>query len=151
MNFAVVDFIFAAIVLITTIAGFAKGFVENVLNKLGWVVAVILSGLFYEQMAVVLAPHIPNLFLAKLAGFFLIFAIVFLVIMILKLVLSKLFSGTVLGGLDRALGGLFGIVEGIAIVFIIIFLLNLQPFFNVAPLFSESFFSSLMYSVTSQF
>lgn len=151
MSFAVIDFIFAIIVVITLIGGFARGFVENVLNKLGWIFAVILSAMFYEQMAFKLKAYISNDFLSKLAGFFIIFAIVFLVIMILKVILSKLFSGTILGGLDKALGGLFGVVEGIAISFIIIFLLELQPIFDVSPLLRGSFFASLMNSVTSQF
>lgn len=151
MSFSFIDIIFAIIVLVTTINGFAKGFIENCLNKLGWILAVIISALFYEKVGIQLSKYIPNDFVSKIAGFILIFIVVFLIIMILKVILSKIFSGEILGGLNRGLGGVFGIVEGIAISFIIIFILQVQPFFDITSVFNGSFFASLMNSVTSQF
>jgi len=144
MKFAVIDIIFAVILLITTINGFVRGFVDNVLKKLGWILAVVVSCMFYADVSVKLRDKIPNELLSKIVAFLLVFAVVYLLIMILKAVLGKLFSGEIMGGLDKGLGGLFGIIEGFAIAFFVIFLLNLQNIFDASSLVDGSIFNNLM-------
>ena len=60
--------------------------------------------------------------------------------MLFGAIVGKLFELNILNSLDRALGFFFGIVEGLAIVLLIMFLIVAQPFFNADSLIQNSFF-----------
>ena len=150
MSFAVIDVVFGLIVVTTFLTGLRKGFIENIINKLAWVFALIGACMLYSQVAVSLQSTISSELLAKLLAFVLVFSVIFIVCMLFKMIFTKLFRGNVMRSLDTALGGLFGAVEGIAISFLVIYLLELQNFVNVEPVLSGSFFRSLMSSVASQ-
>ena len=79
----------------------------------------------------------------KVLGFISVFVIVFLIIKIIQVIISKLFSFSILKSLDRTLGFFFGIVEGFALVALIIFVLNIQPFFHANRLLEGSFYSNI--------
>ena len=82
--------------------------------------------------------------MAKIVSFLLIFVIVFLVVKIVQEIVSRIFSGEILQGLDRALGFVFGIVEGFAVISLIIVALKVQPWFDTRPLFDSSIFYRLL-------
>ncbi len=48
---------------------------------------------------------------------------------------------------DRTLGFIFGIVEGLAVICLLIFLLTAQPFFSVENIFDGSIFYNLVTSL----
>ena len=73
--------------------------------------------------------------------------VVFLIIKLAQMIVSKIFEWSILKSLDRTLGFIFGIVEGAAVVCLIIFLLSVQPFFDVTNLFDGSFFYGLVNSI----
>ena len=54
------------------------------------------------------------------------------------------FESDIMKGLDRALGFLFGLVEGVVIVCFVLTLLYAQPWFNVDNLLQDSFFHNFL-------
>ncbi len=144
MTFVIVDWIFAIIILIFAITGIIKGFIDNVFGKVAFVAGIIFAILFYKEVAVGLLKDIKIPYAANIIAFLLIFVVIFLVIKIIQMIISKIFQWSILKSLDRTLGFLFGIVEGAAVVILLIFILKAQPFFDLNQFFEGSFFSKIV-------
>ena len=144
MTFAIVDYIFAGIIIIFAIIGVIKGFIDNIFGKLCWILGLVAACLFYKTVSARFLPGIKNQTACDILGFLAVFVAVFLVIKIIQLIISKIFQFKILKSLDRTLGVFFGIVEGLAVVWLLIVILKTQPFVNVDNVFEGSFFYSLI-------
>ena len=78
--------------------------------------------------------------LANIFAFVLVFILVFLIVKVIQQVVGKIFEGKILGQLNRLLGFAFGIVEGLAIVALVLIILTVQPWFDVSPILTGSIF-----------
>ncbi len=147
MNFAIIDWVFSIIILIFAVSGLIKGFIDNVFGKIAFVAGILLAYLFYKDIATGLLKDIKIPVVANIISFLLIFVVTFLVIKIIQMIVAKVFEWSILKSLDRTLGFIFGIVEGAAVVCLIVFLLSAQPFFNTQTLFEGSFYFNLIQSI----
>lgn len=147
MSFTIIDWIFSLIILSFAIVGILKGFIDNIFGKLALILGIFIAYLFYKDIAVSLLKDIKVTFAANVVAFLLIFVVVFLIVKIIQMIVSKVFALSILKSLDRTLGFFFGIVEGCAIVFLLIFLLDAQPFFKASSLFDGSFYYHLVSSI----
>lgn len=144
MTFTVIDWIFGILILIFALSGLIKGFVDCVFNKLCWILGLIAACLFYDDAAKLILSSIENPSLSNVLGFCIVFVGVFVVVKLIQIIVSKIFQLNILKSLDRVLGFAFGIVEGTAVVGLLIFLLTKQPFFSPDKLLEGSFFYGLM-------
>ena len=80
----------------------------------------------------------------ELLAFISIFLIIVLGIKIIERILANIVTGVNLSGVNRALGALFGIVEGLAFTALIIFILNIQPLFDASKIINDSFFAQIL-------
>ena len=147
MTFVTIDWIFSIIILIFAISGVIKGFIDNVFGKIAFVAGILLAYLFYKDIATGLLKDIKIPVAANVIAFLLIFVVTFLVIKIIQMIVAKVFEWSILKSLDRTLGFIFGIVEGLAVVCLIVFLLSAQPFFNTQNIFDGSFYYNIIQSV----
>ena len=147
MSFIVIDWVFSIIILLFGISGLIKGFIDNVFGKIAFIAGIILGYFFYKDLAKGLLKDIKIPFAANIIAFLLIFVVTFLVIKIVQMIVSKVFEWSILKSLDRTLGFIFGLVEGAAVVCLVIFLLTAQPFFSVQTLFDGSFYYNLVTSL----
>lgn len=147
MEFTVIDWIFSGIIILFAISGVIKGFIDNVFGKIAFIAGIILGYLFYKDIAAGLLKDIKVPYAANILAFLLIFVVTFLIIKLIQMIVSKVFEWSILKSLDRTLGLIFGIVEGAAVVCLIIFLLTAQPFFNVDRLFDGSFYYNIVSSI----
>ena len=147
MSFATIDWIFSIIILIFAVSGLIKGFIDNVFGKIAFVAGILLAYLFYKDVATGLLKDIKIPVAANIISFLLIFVVTFLVIKIIQMIVAKVFEWSILKSLDRTLGFIFGIVEGLAVICLIVFLLTAQPFFNTQTLFEGSFYFNLIQSI----
>ena len=147
MSFTVIDWIFSIIILIFAISGVIKGFIDNVFGKIAFIAGIILGYIFYKDIATGLLKDIKVQFAANIIAFLLVFVVTFLVIKLIQMIISKVFQWSILKSLDRTLGFIFGMVEGAAVVGLIIFLFNAQPFFDADKIFDGSFYFSIVSSL----
>ena len=147
MGFTVIDWIFSGVIILFAISGVIKGFIDNVFGKLAFVAGILLGYIFYKDVATGLLKDIKVTFAANIIAFLLIFVVTFLVIKIVQMIVARVFQWSILKSLDRTLGFIFGIVEGGAVVCLLIFLLTAQPFFNVSLLFENSFYVNIVTSL----
>lgn len=122
-GFTIVDGGVALIVLISGILAYSRGFVREILAILGWVVAAV-AAYYFAPRAEPLIREIPILsdFLGDSCELWIIaaFAAVFAVALVVVSIFTPLFSSAVqhsaVGGIDRALGFLFGVLRGMVLV-----------------------------------
>lgn len=147
MSFTPVDWVFAIIIIAFALTSLAKGFIESIFNKLSWILGIIAAVLLYKSVSDSFLKSIQNQMVRNVCSFVLIFVIVFIIVKLIQMIMKRIFELNILNSLDRVLGFAFGIVEGCAVVALAIFLLNMQPFFNVSKLFEGSFFYNIVSSL----
>lgn len=144
MFFTLTDVIFFIIILIFAVIATAKGFINAIFGKLCWILGLIFAFLFYKKLTGYMKQLVHNETISSILCFVLIFVIVFLIVKIIQTLLSKAFDGEIMKGLDRSLGFFFGLLEGLLVVFVFIFILMNQPWFDVSKLFEGSFFVKML-------
>ncbi len=133
------DYTVIVIVILSAMLGWWRGVVVEVLSLMGWIGAVFLSLMFSAR----LAPYLPDALGAEatrtVAAFVILFVGTLIVSGIAAGLLSKLVKWVGLGGLEKSLGTLFGMLRGVLLVLILVLLAGLtglpqQPFWRDAAL-----------------
>ncbi|MCI5830213.1 MAG: CvpA family protein [Treponema sp.] len=149
MNLPVIDLVFILIIVLLAVIGLAKGFLDEVLGKVIPVASIWIAFLFFGYLVAQVESKVKIHLVAIICSFLIVFIAAFILLKIVQLVLKKLFSGSILKSLDRFLGFVFGLVEGIFVVCIIILILKLQPWFNVSSILHGSIFVKFLAPVIS--
>jgi membrane protein required for colicin V production len=108
-----IDYLLLALVAFSCIAGLMRGLLREVIALVTWIVAVWLAwsygGLIESHLGGALADNILRPWVAR--------ALVFLVVVLagtaLGLVVTHMVRLSLFGGVDRALGALFGFLRGL--------------------------------------
>jgi membrane protein required for colicin V production len=115
----------AVLVLISAIIGFVRGFVREALSLTTWVAAIVLAFFFADKLATMLPFNIANDLVRLGVSFLLIFIGVLVLGSLLNFLLAKAISAIGLGGVDRILGGAFGVLRGGLIVTLIVLIMGM--------------------------
>lgn len=122
-GFTIVDGIAAAVILISSILAFSRGFVREVLSIGGWIAAAIVGYIFADDLMPVLAsaPVLEDFLgdqceLALLASFIVIMVGGLIVMSIFTPLFANAVQRSFLGGIDQGLGFLFGALRGALLV-----------------------------------
>ncbi|PCH59195.1 MAG: colicin V production CvpA [SAR86 cluster bacterium] len=116
-----VDIAILAVIALSFLFGLWRGFFREVLSLLSWVAALVVARLYSQQLAQYLQGMIDSTAVAYVTAFALLFIAVMMLGTLLIFFISKLLSATGLKFADRVFGGCFGIVRGVLIVMLIIF------------------------------
>jgi len=131
------DYTVFAIVLLSALLGWWRGFVYEVLSLLGWIAAWMVARLF----AASIAPYMPAALGAgsarTAAAFIALFVVTLIVGGIVAWMLSKLVKWVGLGWLDGLLGLSFGMLRGVLVVLVLVVLAGMtslpqEPFWRNA-------------------
>uniref|UniRef100_UPI0035AF1855 CvpA family protein n=1 Tax=Paenirhodobacter enshiensis TaxID=1105367 RepID=UPI0035AF1855 len=121
--FTIVDAIVAVVVILSAILAYSRGFVREGLAIVGWIAAAVVAYLFAAQARPLVAQlPVLNKFLgdscelATIAGFSAVFAVALVVFAIITPLFSSVVQRSALGGLDQAIGFLFGVLRGVVLV-----------------------------------
>lgn len=121
------DYGFFVVLLLSILLGAARGFVHVAMSLAGWVVALAAS----HFLASFLAPYLMPTGLGETPRYALAFAVVFIIALIawsiVTMLMKQAVSGVGLGGLDRVLGGIFGLARGAVIVILLTVLVSSTP------------------------
>lgn len=142
MTIAFIDLIFLVIILACVLVSIIKGFVASFFGKASFVVGILLGVFFAPQFAVFVSKYINVPYLTTIISFLIIFIFSYIILRLLQLLIKTIFSGEIMGGLDRALGFFWGLAEGLLIVGVFCVILIVQPFFDLTEFLSKSFFAS---------
>ncbi|MZR13003.1 CvpA family protein [Maritimibacter sp. DP07] len=122
-GFTIVDGIVALVILVSAVLAYSRGFVREGMAIVGWVVAAIVAYLFAPKF-VPLIKEIPVLrdFIAEscelsvIASFAGVLALALVVVSLFTPLFSSVVQRSALGGVDQALGFVFGVLRGILLV-----------------------------------
>jgi membrane protein required for colicin V production len=95
------------------IIGFVRGFVHEVLSLFAWVVAIAMLKLFHTQLSTGLTDVVGTPQGAAVVAFALLFIPSFLLVKLLARSIGGKTRKSLLGPVDRVLGGGFGMIKGL--------------------------------------
>jgi len=110
--FNTVDMVVIGIIALSTFVGLLRGVTREVLGLFGWAGAIlaVLYGLpTFRPLA---REYISNPAIADIVLSALIFLIALIVLSLLSRLIANRVQGSILGGLDRSLGLIFGVMRG---------------------------------------
>ena len=122
-GFTVIDAIVAAVIVISAILAYSRGFMREAMSIVGWIAAAVLAYLFAPKAAP-LVKEIPvigdylkdSCELAIIASFAAVLAVSLVVVSIFSPLFASVVQRSVLGGLDQGLGFFFGVLRGLLLV-----------------------------------
>ena len=122
-GFTIIDGVVALVIIVSAILAYYRGFVRETLSVCGWILAAVLAYLLAPTVEPLVReiPFVRNV-LGNSCELTLIvaFAAVFAASLIVTSILSPLFAGAVqrsaVGGVDRGIGFLFGVLRGAVLI-----------------------------------
>ncbi|MBP3367104.1 MAG: CvpA family protein [Treponema sp.] len=144
MMFPAIDVVFLIIVFGFAVFGAINGFLNEVFGKAAPVVSAWTALLFYSRLVGPIEMHLKVHFVSVVLAFLLIFIISFIIMKIIQTAVKNIFGGDIFKDLDRLLGFVFGLAEGLVIVGVILIFMQAQPWFKTEPMLSGSFFARIL-------
>ena len=127
-GFTIIDGVVALVIVLSALLAYGRGLVREAMAIVGWVAAAILAFLFAPRVEP-LVRELPvvgeflsdSCELSIIGAFAIVFALALIVVSLFTPLFSSLVQRSVLGGLDQALGFVFGVARGILLVAIAFF------------------------------
>lgn len=126
------DFAILVVVGLSCILGLWRGLIREVLVLVSWIAIVLVSWLYIRSLANLMQDFIEQPVLQTLIAFLIIFFGVVLLRLGLTKVLRSMLKLAGLALMDRILGGVFGVLRGVLIVCVVLYLVGI--FFDVSVL-----------------
>ena len=120
-----IDLIIIALIVVSGLISLFRGFVRESFSLATWIVGVWLGIRYAAEVAEQIPQAVSDATLRLGIGFALIFIGVLIVGGILGVLANRLVKGTGLTGTDRSLGVIFGLLRGVLLVAVLIFLASL--------------------------
>jgi len=114
------DWVLFLLILLSTLLAAAQGFVLEVFGLAGALVGYVLAAWEYRRLTPLFANYVSSPWVADIAAFLTIFLCVVLLAGALARIVRWAVSGVGLKWFDRILGGLFGMVRGLAVASVIV-------------------------------
>jgi len=146
MGLAVIDIVFLVIIAIFALRCALRGLVSELMSMAGLVLGLLAAIFFFRKTAeLIRGKFVPDVqALPEIISFVAIFIAVFAVIKILETILKEIVEGIRLGGVDRFLGFFLGIAEGLVIICLLLFLINVQPFVEPETVLNGSLLAEVL-------
>lgn len=121
----VFDYAVLTILGLSIILSVWRGAVRELLALASWVIAFLAAQAYAPAAAAYLPASVENASLRMLAGFAGVFLVVLVSMALAALAISKLVRAAGLGPVDRMLGAVFGLLRGMLVVLILVFVCGL--------------------------
>lgn len=143
---SVMDWVFTGIVIILAVRCFSRGFVQEVLSVAAYAVGIF-AGLMFSNTAIDFAAQklgtggLPPA-VQYIIAFVICFVLGFLIMKLIAKLLREGLEAANLDVFDKVLGLVLGIGEGLVVVSLALMIMDMQTFFDVKKLLSESLFAT---------
>ncbi|MFC0385295.1 CvpA family protein [Muricoccus vinaceus] len=113
-----VDAVFLALVAVSGAIGYLRGLVREVLGVGAWVGAIFFAFFMLDGMRGLFANLFPQEWMADAAALATVFVVTLIILKIIIAFIARGVRNSVLGGVDRALGIVFGLGRGVAVILV---------------------------------
>lgn len=127
-GFTLIDGAVAVVIVLSALLAYGRGLVRELMAIAGWVGAAVLAFLFAPQVEPMVreVPVVGDFIadsceLSIIAAFAAVFTVALIVVSLFTPLFSSVVQRSALGGLDQALGFLFGVARGILLIAIAFF------------------------------
>jgi membrane protein required for colicin V production len=146
LNFSALDIVFIVLIILLTLRCFFRGFINELMSVASLVLGLLTAFLFHKPAAAyVAAKWLPDSkIIADIIATAALFVIVFVAIKLLERIIQDIVSAIDLGGVDRFIGLLFGFIEGVLLVTLLVWLISVQPLFDPQPLLESSVIAQIL-------
>jgi membrane protein required for colicin V production len=143
---AAIDVVFLVIIAIFAFRCAARGFIGELLSMAALIFGMLAAICFFRWGGQLIRSwFMPGVrVLPEVIAFVTFFLIVFITIKTIEITLKSIIEKIQLGGLDRMLGLLFGFVEGVIIVCLILFVINILPPVVSGHVLEKSLFARIL-------
>ncbi len=124
---AVLDWVFAAVLLVSMVVGIWRGLVFEVLSVSGWIAAFVLAQWWAPDVASWLPLGQWSASLRYAVGFVLVLVVTLFASALLAMLARKVIEAVGLRPIDRLLGAAFGLLRGFVIVLAATVVVQMTP------------------------
>ena len=121
------DWFLLAALVISILIGVLRGFTREVLGLASWILAIVAALLLAPYTVGYLEPHIETPSIRIASSYGLVFFAVLVLGAIVTALASMLVRKSILSGFDRMVGAGFGVVRGVLIAVMLVWLVGLTP------------------------
>lgn len=140
MNFTTIDIIYMILLGIMAVRGLFKGLIRELFSFGSLVVGLLAAMALYGKVALFFTEQFGEHSWNRGVAFFIIFILVFILLKLLEGIILKMMEETTAFSVDKGLGLLLGLLEGIIFCSLITYFLDTQTLFNTDNLLGGSFF-----------
>lgn len=144
MSVAGIDIVFGIIILFMGLRAAIRGFVKELLGTGALILGVVVAMIFSGAVAGIIDRYMGPSIWSQIIAFLGLFLIVYLVVKLFESALNRLIERIHLDQLDHALGLFLGLIEGLVVVFVLLLLIQIQPFFAPESLITGSLAARLL-------
>ena len=144
MQLSGLDIVFIIIIAFTSIRAALRGFVRELLTIVALFGGLLIAALFSGFVAGYIATRLGESAWNQIIAFLGLFVVVYLSARIFQNTLQRLIERVHLEGLDRALGLLVGLLEGLVIVVGLLLIVQVQPLVPAERVVGSSQFARLL-------
>jgi membrane protein required for colicin V production len=119
------DYILLSISCFLVVRGLIKGFIREILGLVSLIAGFVVAYLFADELASIISNYIESDQGAAIVSYAILFIFSTLIISYISRLLTSLSKAVSLGLINRILGGVFGLLKSIVILFVIWYLLDL--------------------------
>jgi len=110
------EYAVAGVLAFSVAWGIWRGFMREVISLAGWVLAFLAASAAAGPLGEALPTSISSPEVRVLVAYLVVFVFTLSIATLAGMLLSRLLKAVGLGGLDRTLGGLFGLARGVVIL-----------------------------------
>ena len=145
-NIPVIDMIILILIALMVIRGYVRGFLTEVFTWASLLLSLWAAVLLHPAGAEFIRGRImENVdLIPEIMAFIAIFLIVMVLVKMLEHILRDVIMGARLGGANKTLGAVFGLVEGLTLTALLLFVLSIQPLFDASSVIEGSTFAQIL-------
>ncbi len=114
--FSEFDVFILIVLMISTVIGFVRGFIREMLSIAGWIGAGLITYYSFPKLVATISELFISSMVVNIVSIIIVFLVVLGLISVLNAMMLDNLRGFRLGMADRSLGTLFGMLRGVVIV-----------------------------------
>jgi membrane protein required for colicin V production len=139
-----IDIVFAIVMLFMLLRGLLRGALAELFSVGAIVAGIAVAVIFSAGAGAMVEEKFGLAGWGSIIAFLGLFLVTYVVMKLVEKTLRSFVESVKLQNLDKALGLLLGLVEGLAIVAVVIFVMRLQPVFDFREILAGSLFVRLL-------